>query len=310
MTLHGFFTLVLILTGAAGAAAQEEQTCLDPLSIQVFLDRRGFSPGEIDANLGANTKRALAAFQEANALPANGTPDCATWKALDDGQPVTTTYTITDDDAKAPVQPKIPAALPEQASLPSLEYRSLQERISERFHVSPALLAKLNPGAALTAGASITVPGVTPFDAVKKPVRDQSRPGTSVVVSREGWMRVLGADGALLFFAPVTSGSEHDPLPPGEWKVTAVAWRPPFHYNPDLFWDAKATDEKATLKPGPNNPVGVVWIDLSLEHYGLHGTPEPGKVGHTQSHGCVRLTNWDAARVAALVEPGTTVTFK
>ena len=113
-----------------------------------------------------------------------------------------------------------------------------------------------------------------------------------------------------MFFAPVTTGSEHDPLPPGDWKVTGVDWHPVFHYNPDLFWDAKSTDEKATIKAGPNNPVGVVWIALNLEHYGLHGTPEPGNIGHTESHGCVRLTNWDAARVAALVKPGTPVMFK
>ena len=118
------------------------------------------------------------------------------------------------------------------------------------------------------------------------------------------------ADGTVVLFAPVTTGSEHDPLPPGDFKVTGVSWRPEFHYNPDLFWDAKASDTKATIKAGPNNPVGVVWIALSLEHYGLHGTPEPGNIGHTESHGCVRLTNWDAARLASLVKPGTPVHFE
>ena len=120
----------------------------------------------------------------------------------------------------------------------------------------------------------------------------------------ESALRVTRADGTLVFFAPVTSGSEHDPLPPGDWKVTSVGWHPVFHYNPDLFWDAKPRETKATIKPGPNNPVGVVWIESSLEHYGLHGTPEPSNIGHTESHGCVRLTNWDAARLAALVQAG------
>ena len=96
----------------------------------------------------------------------------------------------------------------------------------------------------------------------------------------------------------------------GTWKVTGVTWYPVFHYNPDLFWDANPQDDAVTIKPGPNNPVGVVWIGLDLEHYGLHGTPEPSKIGAAASHGCVRLTNWDAARVAALVQPGTPVVFE
>ena len=121
---------------------------------------------------------------------------------------------------------------------------------------------------------------------------------------------MIAADDRTVFFAPVTSGSSHDPLPLGNWRVRSVVWMPEFHYNPDLFWDAKVTDTKATIKPGPNNPVGVVWIDLSVEHYGLHGTPEPSRIGYTQSHGCVRLTNWDAARVAAFVGPNTPVIFK
>jgi lipoprotein-anchoring transpeptidase ErfK/SrfK len=163
----------------------------------------------------------------------------------------------------------------------------------------------------MTAGKSIKVPGVTPFDPNTKPVRDAAAADVTIEVSKaDSTLRATRADGTLVFFAPVSSGSVHDPLPPGDWKVTGVGWHPVFHYNPDLFWDAKATDEKATIKAGPNNPVGVVWIALSLEHYGLHGTPEPGNIGHTESHGCVRMTNWDAARVAALVKPGTAVTFK
>ena len=132
-----------------------------------------------------------------------------------------------------------------------------------------------------------------------------------VVVSKGGGtLKAYDAGGKLIAEFTVTSGSSHDPLPIGTWKVNGVTRNPPFHYNPDLFWDAKATDEKATLPPGPNGPVGVVWIDLNKEHYGIHGTPEPQTIGRTQSHGCVRLTNWDAARLAQMVSPGTKVVFE
>jgi lipoprotein-anchoring transpeptidase ErfK/SrfK len=110
-------------------------------------------------------------------------------------------------------------------------------------------------------------------------------------------------------YAPVTTGSQRDPLPLGEWKVNGVQLDPPFRYNPELFWDADPSHAKATVPPGPNNPVGMVWIDLSKEHYGIHGTPEPSAIGRTESHGCVRLTNWDALRLAELVKPGTKVIF-
>src|SRR5262249_53268543 len=131
-----------------------------------------------------------------------------------------------------------------------------------------------------------------------------------VEVSRDNFLRVVGSDGNTIFFAPVSSGSEHDPLPAGNWRVTSVDWHPAFHYNPALFWDANPSDSKATIKPGPNNPVGVVWIGITAEHYGLHGTPEPSHVGYTQSHGCVRLTNWNAAHLASLVGIGTPVVFQ
>jgi lipoprotein-anchoring transpeptidase ErfK/SrfK len=314
------FILLATLTAPVFAAPSQEgrrtpragNPCGTVLAFQVLLDRRGFSSGEIDGKFGANTRRALAAFQEANKLRTTRAMDCETWSALGgtDQSAETTEYTITDGDAAGPFVDNIPPNLPDQASLPALGYTSLTERIAERFHASPALLNRLNPDTRVEAGTTITVPDVTPFDDHTKPVHDTSAGPVTVEVSREGTLRVVGADERTLFVAPVTSGSSHDPLPLGNWKVRSVSWMPEFHYNPDLFWDAKATDTKATIKPGPNNPVGVVWIDISVEHYGLHGTPEPSRIGYTQSHGCVRLTNWDAARVAAFVGANTPVIFK
>jgi len=286
--------------------------CGDLVGFQVLLDRQGFSPGQIDGKTGANLSHALSAMQAAKKLQLSGQPDCETWKALggDSAEPTVTSYALTDEDVKGPFE-KIPPKLADQAKLDALGYQTTTELIAERFHTSPALLAQLNHGVPMTAGKTIKVPAVEPFDPNTKPVRDAANADISIQVSREeSALRATRADGTLVFFAPVSSGSTHDPLPPGDWKVTGVGWHPVFHYNPDLFWDAKPKDEKATIKAGPNNPVGVVWIALNLEHYGLHGTPEPGNIGHTESHGCVRLTNWDAARVAALVKPGTPVTFK
>ena len=287
--------------------------CGDWLSFAVLMDRQGFSPGQIEAAGTPNFRRALTAVRTAHNIEASGEPDCETWQGLggDTGDQVITSYVVTDADVDGPYEPNIPEQIPEQAQLPALEYRSPQEKISERFHASPALLQKLNPGLTIAAGREIKVPAVQPFDDEARPAADPQAADLSIVVARdESALRVSRADGTLVFFAPVTTGSEHDPLPLGQWKVTSVTWRPVFHYNPDLFWDAKPGDAKSTIKPGPNNPVGVVWIGLDLEHYGLHGTPEPGRVGRTASHGCVRLTNWDAARLAALVKPGTPVLFQ
>ncbi len=284
--------------------------CGDPLAFQVLLDRHGFSPGQIDGQPGVSFSHALTALQRARQLAPTGQPDCDTWKALGgDTEPTLTTYTVTEDDMKGPFEKKIPRELRLQAKLPTLDYQSPLELLAERFHASPALLQQLNDNKTITSGRSIRVPSVQPFEAG---VRLAPVSGDIIVqVSREeSAIRVTRPDGTLIFFAPVSSGSVHDPLPPGDYKVLGVDWHPAFHYNPDLFWDANQSDEKATIKPGPNNPVGVVWIALDLEHYGLHGTPEPGHIGHTESHGCVRLTNWDAARLASLVKPGTPVHFR
>jgi lipoprotein-anchoring transpeptidase ErfK/SrfK len=307
--------------GSRGASAQRSHSgkarisplaCGNVLGFQVLLDRAGFSPGEIDGKVGANLQRALSAVQAARNLPVTGMPDCETWGELGgDSAPTVATYQVTPDDVKGPFTERIPTKLAEQNELPALEYRSPLERLSERFHAAPALLRTMNRGARFAAGESIEVPAVSPFDATMKPQRDPTGDDITIVVSRdESALRAERADGTLVFFAPVSSGSVHDPLPSGEWKITGVAWRPVFHYNPDLFWDANPKDGAVTIKSGPNNPVGVVWIEINVEHYGLHGTPEPGRIGGSESHGCVRLTNWDAARLASLVKPGTPVVFR
>jgi lipoprotein-anchoring transpeptidase ErfK/SrfK len=273
------------------------------LRAQILLARAHFSCGELDGAFGDNLGKTVSAFQQARELPSSGAVDAATWSALNSDQaPALTTYTITDQDEQGPFTP-IPADMSEQAKLPALGYASPAEELGERFHVSPAVLKALNPGADLAkAGQPLTVPNV---------ITMPPGPAARVEVSKsEGSVRAYGADGKLLAFYVATIGSEHDPLPVGDWKIRGVAHNPAFHYNPNLFWDAKATDEKATIKPGPNNPVGVVWIDLSKEHYGIHGTPEPSRIGHTTSHGCIRLTNWDAAELASMVKPGVPAILK
>lgn len=295
------------------------------LAAQVMLDAAGFSPGEIDGKAGANFGRAVAAYQESRGLETSGRADEATLDRLRQdfrGQPPVVGYTITDADVAGPFQPRIPKDLVAQAKLRSLDYRNPLEAVAEKFHASPALLASLNPGQTfMQPGVSITVPNVTPSEPPPPASRAKAAAPANgapdgvqsvqiVVTTRTSALTVEDSNGRVLFFAPVTTGSRHDPLPIGNWKVTGVQQMPVFHYNPDLFWDASPVHSKANIPSGPNNPVGVAWIDLDKPHYGIHGTPEPSQVGHVESHGCVRMTNWDVRRVLEWARPGTLVVFQ
>ena len=283
------------------------------LAVQVALDRAGFSPGEIDGRGGPKTRQALSAFQKRAHLRPDGALNEETMTALRVPPDPVVTYTITHQDVAGPFIDRMPDDMMERAKLPALAYTTPLEGFAEKFHSSPVLLRTLNPGATWAAGEAIHVPNVEPFHlpSTATGAKAAAAPALEVVVSGETRSLVVRtASGEILLHAPVTLGGEKDPLPIGEWKVSGVSWNPVFNYNPDLFWDADPAHAKAKIAAGPNNPVGVVWIDINKEHFGLHGTPEPSTIGRTESHGCIRLTNWDAAKLGRLVSPGTKVTIQ
>lgn len=273
----------------------------DVLRVQVLLDRAHFSSGEIDASYGGNLRQAVRGFQKLNQLPVTGLVDAATWAVLArDQAPVLDVYTVTAQDVAGPYK-QVPAGMAAKSKLPALGYASLAEALGEKFHSSPDLLRRLNPGKSLKrAGEQLLVPNV----AAAKPL---PKAASILVDAKDGTLTLLDAGGMPFAQFPASTGSKHDPLPEGRWQVRGVATNPEYRYNPKLFWDAKAGEGKARIAAGPNNPVGLAWIDLSIEHYGIHGTPEPGKIGKTQSHGCIRLTNWDVMAVARSIGRGAAV---
>jgi lipoprotein-anchoring transpeptidase ErfK/SrfK len=275
------------------------------IKAQVLLDRAFVSPGVIDGVYGGNTKKALRAYQHINGLPGTGNLDQDTWKALTStsNQPVLTTYEITRDDVDGPFVDRIPESLREMAKMERLAYTSPLELLAEKFHMDQDLLRSLNPNADFSkAGTKVSAAAV----------RDRTPSGkvATVVVDRKRQaVKAYGKDGKLMAFYPATVGSRQFPSPSGNLEVRAVAERPVFTYSGELEYSDLKRGEKIQVPPGPNNPVGLIWIDLDQEGYGIHGTPDPAKISKGASHGCVRLTNWDATELGSLVEQGVPVRF-
>ncbi len=286
----------------AATAAAPTPPRPDIIRAQILLDRARFSPGSIDGLGGENTRQAVAAFAEANNLQSDGELNAQVFaKLVEAAAPVMTQYAITAADVAGPFAP-VPKELEAQAELTALSYASPLEGLAEKFHVTEALLSALNPGADFSrAGQMIVVPAVS--------AQPLPAPVTRILVSKvDSSVRAYGADGTLLAFYPATIGSSARPAPTGRLTVVGVAPEPNYTYDPERLSYGTA-NRRFVIAPGPNNPVGSVWIDLSRDTYGIHGTPDPSKIAKTASNGCVRLTNWSAEQLAAAVKPGVEVVF-
>ena len=325
------------------------------MQAQVVLDRIGFGPGVIDGKMGMSTENALKGFQEANSLKVSGELDEATKTALSDWDSIPATRVVTIPASWGQADyvdiPEEPAA---KAELETMGYKSLDERLAERFHTTVAVLKELNPdnkpaGLAdangpnpqpeptpdiarpdgegpsyFQAGQQIRVPNIGADRIAKGSIEDRNWQRTlaslgvgsdqtevdRIVVSKAGKTLKAYQGEKLVALFTVSSGSSEFPLPLGEWDILGKAFNPPYRYDPEVLGKDQAKDEVHMLPPGPNSPVGVIWIDLSKEHYGIHGTPDPETIGRAQSSGCVRLTNWDAARLAGMVSQSTKVIFE
>jgi lipoprotein-anchoring transpeptidase ErfK/SrfK len=267
--------------------------------VQILLDRARFSPGEIDGAYGEDLGIAVKGFQEKHDLKPTGIVDAATWHLLEvDTGNLLVPYTITAPDERGPFE-KLPKDVHEQAKLKSMAYESPGEELGERFHISPQLLERLNPGKDITkSGELLLVPNVRRHA--------PSRMAVKVVVSKsKRTVMALGPQDVVLAQYPATIGGPHDPLPIGEWKIASLLPHPWFVWNAERFWNVDRGKGTVTLPPGPNNPAGLVWTGLSKEHYGIHGSPVPGAIRHESSYGCIRLTNWDAEDLSHMVRRGT-----
>jgi lipoprotein-anchoring transpeptidase ErfK/SrfK len=293
---------------AQWAPASSGPVGYDPALVrfEVLLDRAGFSPGAIDGKTGANLDHAIAAYAQARGLDASGDPGPAAWRALTgaDAAPIMQAYVITDTDEAGPFIGPPPKDYRALARLPALAYASPKQELAERFHMDPNLLTALNPGVDFShAGQSILVAAP----------REEPRAyaATRVEVDKTGdEVRAYGADGALLAAYPASVGSTERPAPSGDFAVTAVAPHPAYYYDPArLTFTPTGARGKLRIAPGPNNPVGSTWIALTIPTYGIHGSPDATLVGKRQSHGCVRLTNWDAVELGKAVRKGTEVNF-
>jgi lipoprotein-anchoring transpeptidase ErfK/SrfK len=276
------------------------------IRLQVLLDRAHYSPGEIDGKFGENAKKALRAYAEAQQLPGGDTITDGIWSKLTaDSRAAVTNYTIVEKDVSGPFLQRVPAKMEDLKGIPELSYTSPKEALAEKFHMSEQLLAALNPGQYFDR-AGMTIVVVDVGDAHSAMLAKADR--VEVDKSRQT-VKLFDRSNLLIGFYPATVGSEEKPSPTGTLKITEIDRNPIYRYNPDYHFKGVHSRKPFEIKPGPNSPVGTVWINLSADGYGIHGTPSPGKVSKAASHGCVRLTNWDVERVANQVSKGTPVAF-
>lgn len=272
-------------------------------ALQVFLDREGFSPGVIDGRMGSNVEKALVAWEAASGETLDiSNPDAILQRlSLDGGLPFRK-YEITAADAAGPYVAEIPSDYAQKATLPALSYTSTSEKLAEQFHMDEDYLKAINPG------VDFSIPGTE--IKVVNPGENRHAEVTRIVANkRVKQVEAFDKDGNLIAAYPATIGSSDTPSPSGTVTVERIALDPNYTYNPKINFQQGENKSVLTIPPGPNGPVGDVWIALSKPTYGIHGTPEPSKIGKTASHGCVRLTNWDARELAKMVKPGVIVQF-
>ncbi|WP_316015057.1 L,D-transpeptidase [Roseobacter sp. HKCCA0434] len=281
-----------------GGALPDGQSALT-FAVQVLLDRAGISPGVIDGYKGGMSETAIRAFEAREGLEVDGLMDQAVWDALggSGADAFVTSHTITEEEAQT--VPELPEDYAEMAELQRLGYERVSERIAEMFHMDEDALIALNPGASFSAGESVTV--AQPQAALQGEVTAIRIDGAS------GRLEAMDGSGNVVASYPVAVGSSETPSPQGSFEVVAIATEPTYSYRPDVNFQQGDNDEALTLPPGPNGPVGLVWIDLNEPTYGIHGTPNPARLFVEQSHGCVRMSNWDAQELAGMVSAGVSV---